>query len=478
MINSNITRLGFIQGFVFVATSLALASCAFAQSEEVSKPNIVLIIGDDISADDFGCYGHPNIRTPNIDKLASNGVRFTNAYLTTSQCSPTRCSVITGRYPHNTGAPNLHSPLPKGQILFPALLKEAGYYTGGSGKWHMGDYAKTAFHKVLGGYSWKTGGEEHWIPSLEQREKDKPFFMWLASSDAHRPFMPDKEAKPHTLEDAIIPPYLVDTPGVRKDMAQYYDEVSRMDRYVGLVVAELKRQNVYDNTCIIFMTDNGRPMVRCKTRLLDSGIKTPLIVHWPKGLKEKGTVCDSLVSVLDIAPMIVELAGLKSPDTFQGVSMAPLLNSPKKTIRKCVFAEHNWHAQTAHERMVRKGDYVYIRNSLPNQPAIFHKDSECPQKDLREWNKAGKLTPAQFDPLLSPRPAEELFNVKKDFHQLKTLVGNPEYLEVLKVMRALMDDWKERTGDTEPPKDLAKKRNKFVPGKAKNASKIKDSGPR
>ncbi len=106
------------------------------------------MIGDDISVEDFGCYGHPNIRTPNVDKRAGGGIRFTNAYLTTSQCSPTRCSIITGRYPHNTGAPELHTELPRGQRMFPAMLREAGYYTAAAGKWHLGEYAKSAFDRI------------------------------------------------------------------------------------------------------------------------------------------------------------------------------------------------------------------------------------------------------------------------------------------------------------------------------------------
>jgi N-sulfoglucosamine sulfohydrolase len=261
-------------------------------TEKVARPNVVLIIADDVSVSDFGCYGNPNIRTPNIDKLASDGMRFTNAYLTTSQCSPTRCSIITGRYPHNTGAPELHIELPEGQIMLPAMLKQAGYHTLAVGKWHMGNYAKGAFDKVLEG---GVGGEENWVESLQLRPKEKPFFMWFASYDAHRSWQVDAEAKPHSPEDAVIPPYLIDTPESRKDMAMYYDEIQRLDRYVGLVVKELKAQGVFENTCIIFMADNGRPFPRCKTRLYDSGIKTPFIIHWPAGLNKQGVVSNSLL---------------------------------------------------------------------------------------------------------------------------------------------------------------------------------------
>ena len=254
-----------------VAIGLALASSPLARPAACDETNVVFIIGDDISVDDFGCYGHPRIQTPNVDKLAASGMRFTNAYLTTSQCSPTRCSIITGRYPHNTGAPELHTALPEGQVMFPAILKQAGYHTAAAGKWHLGNYAKRAFDKVVGGSS---GGEERWIECLRERPKDRPFFMWFASYDAHRGWSQDKGAKPHTPDDAVVPPYSIDTPEVRADMAKYYDEIQRLDRYVGLIVKELKAQEILDNTCIIFMADNGRPFPRCKTRLYDSGIKT------------------------------------------------------------------------------------------------------------------------------------------------------------------------------------------------------------
>jgi len=351
---------------ITIATvGLAYSFTVSAAVAERSRPNFVLIIGDDISVDDFGCYGHPYIRTPNVDKLAAAGLRFTNAYLTTSQCSPTRCSLITGRYPHNTGAPELHTALPEGQIMFPAMLKQAGYHTAGAGKWHLGTYARSAFERIAGG---GPGGEERWRQCLQERPEDRPFLMWFASYDAHRGWQPDSDAEPHTQADAVIPPYSIDTPGVRADMAKYYDEVGRLDRYVGVVVEELRRQGVLDDTCILFMADNGRPFPRCKTRLYDSGIKTPLIVHWPNGSVKPGSVCTSLVSAIDIAPTILNLAGLESPPSFQGVSMAALLTNPEKSIRQYVFAEHNWHGQIAHERMVRRGDYVYIRNAHPQLP--------------------------------------------------------------------------------------------------------------
>ena len=490
------TRREFLRGLgvvSFAAAGLGLSSRAAGKSDKPAGPNFVLIIGDDISVDDFGCYGHPNIRTPHVDKLAKGGLRFTNAYLTTSQCSPTRCSLITGRYPHNTGAPELHSPLPAGQVMFPAILKEAGYYTAAAGKWHMGKYARVAFDKIAGGGA---GGEERWVQCLQERPRGKPFLMWFAAYDAHRGWSPDKGAKPHTPKDAVIPPYLIDSPAARKDMAQYYDEIQRLDRYTGLVVDELKKQGVLDNTVIVFMADNGRPFPRCKTRLYDSGIKTPLVLHWPAGLKYKGKVSGSLVSTIDLGPTILELAALKTPKSFQGLSMTPLLADPKASIRKYVFAERNWHAQIAHERMVRCGDYVYIRNAHPQLPQICGLESQCPQKELRALAKQGKLTPAQMDPLLEPRPAEELFNVSDFPNHIKNIADDPDHRKVLDSLRKIMDQWQKRTGDTVPSLDEAtpdrfdrrtgkpfttkrpRRKIRLIPGQTTGASKINDPGPR
>jgi arylsulfatase len=492
MIKINITLRDFLRKLAIGILYIALSSQLFAQKTESAQPNIILIIGDDISASDFGCYGNPNIRTPNVDKLAASGMRFTNAYLTTSQCSPTRCSIITGRYPHNTGAPELHQPLQKGQIMFPVILKQAGYYTAAAGKWHMGEYAKDAFDKVVAG---SPGGEERWVECLRQRPKNKPFFIWFASFDAHRPWQLDGDARPHNPEDVVLPPYLIDTPEGRKDMAKYYDEIQRLDRYVGLVVKELEQQDVLDNTCIIFMADNGRPFPRCKTRLYDSGIKTPFVLQWPAGLKEQGSVCHSMLSVIDIAPTILELAGLKTPKSFQGLSITPLMKNPKVSIRNYAFAEHNWHGQIAHERMVRHGDYVYIRNAHPQLPQICRLDGQCPQKELREMAKQGKLTPAQMDPLLESRPAEELFNVSRDPDQIKNIAGVPEHQKVLDNLRKIMDEWQRLTGDTTPPLDKAtpdrwdrrtgepitgtsgRPQGGVVPGQTSGASNINDPGP-
>jgi len=487
------TRRNFLKTLAAGVAALGTGCQALGKSAKSSRPNFVLIIGDDISVDDFGCYGHRHIRTPNIDGLAAGGIRFTNAYLTASQCSPTRCSIISGRYPHNTGAPELHMPLAKGQPLFPLKLKQSGYYTAAVGKWHMGSYPKQAFSYRAGEKG--PGGQDNWVSCLRERPKDKPFLMWFASCDAHRPWEADEHAQPHKPTDAVIPPYMADLLDTRKDLACYYDELQRLDRYVGLVVAELKQQDVLDNTLIMFMADNGRPFPRCKTWLYDSGIKTPFVVHWPKGITKPGSPCNSLVSAIDIAPTILELARLQAPSSMQGVSFVSLLKDPNRQIRQYAFAEHNWHDQAAHERMVRWKNYIYIRNAHPELDNLVAAHWNClSYKDLFRLRQQGKLTPAQADVFCSPRPAEALFDVSSDYHQLNNLVGDANHRKALEHLRQCMDQWQHRTADTVPEhftqdrfdrqtgkalfKGLVPSERGIIPGSQRDAQNINDPGPR
>jgi N-sulfoglucosamine sulfohydrolase len=389
----------------------------------------------------------------------------------------------------------LHMALPAGQPLFPEKLMQAGYYCVQAGKWHLGDFAKSGFNKVWDMEGGGPGGEERWIECLQNRPKDKPFFLWLASTDAHRPWKPDKSLPQHQPDDAIIPPYLIDTPAGRVDMALYYDEIQRLDHYVGKVVEELKRQDELENTCIIFMADNGRPFPRCKTRLYDSGIKTPLIFHWPDGIQYKDKMSRSLVSAIDIAPTILEFAGLKSAKEIQGISMVPILKEPDTKIRQYVFAEHNWHVQIAHERMVRWQDYVYIRNAHPQLPQVCTLEDQCPSKELREFYAQGKTTAAQADPLIAPRPAEELYILNDDPYQLLNQVNNPDHQAALNKLRRVMDEWQQRTGDSVPSlADATPDRHNRetgeryysgsrpptgeLPGESREATLINDPGPR
>ncbi len=464
---------------------LTLASLAAA----AERPNFVFFLADDVSAEDIGCYGNAALKTPNIDRLAAAGLRFTNAYLTISSCSPSRCSMITGRYPHNTGAPELHTSLPPGSVLYPKFLKDAGYFTVLSGKHHMGKVANAAFSKITKGGG--PGSEEDWVQNLKTRPKGQPFFFWYASTDAHRAWTgASKNLRHYKPEEVTVPPYLVDGPKTRADLCGYYHEVSRFDHFVGLVVAELKSQGVLENTVIIVTADNGRPFPRAKTRLYDSGVKPPFVVHAPQ-TAARG-VTSSLVSSIDISATVLELAGLPVDQRIQGVSFAPILADSAAVVREVVFAEHNWHVYSNHERMVRFGDWLYIRNNMPDQQNLcleaLNPDSG---KELVAAHRAGTLTPAQLNIFWNPCPEEELYRVSTDPDQLRNLASNPENQPLLGRMRAALSDWKEQTGDSIPSKPTPdrdarpgaprKDRKSFkrgeMPGDATNATSINHPGP-
>lgn len=442
----------------FFLSSLSAGLLLTSGLKAEKKPNIILIIADDVSYDDVGCYGNAVVRTPNIDRLAEEGMRFDNAFLATSSSSPSRCCIITGKYPHSTGAAELHTPLPASEIPFPLLLKENGYYTAQAGKWHMGTSVHRAFDRYTdeNGYKNGNGGEDNWERFLHERPKDKPFFLWLASHDAHRPWgadeFADESRRSHDSAEINVPLYLADTPETRRDLSSYYNEIARFDFYVGKVREELERQQVYENTVIIVMADNGRPFPRCKTRVYDSGMKTPFIVSWPSGIKNKGSVSESLISAVDIAPTLMELAGVQIPSFVQGESFVKILWNPNKEIRSFVFSEHNWHDYEAYERMVRTKEFLYVFNGRPNLTNCGPADSKKSpsQHSLNMLRDKGRLTEAQADVFVTPRPYEELYRVREDSLQLINLASLPQYQSELEKCRKILKQWQEETEDTLP----------------------------
>lgn len=466
----------------FALLAFAVFSC-FAQADD--RPNFIFFITDDVGWNDLGCYGNEFVKTPNLDALAGRGMRFDNAYLTISSCSPSRCSIITSRYPHNTGAPELHTPLPDDQVRFPKLLRDAGYYTMLSGKNHIAKLTET-FETISGGG--KPSGSEDWVELLANRPEDRPFFAWFASYDAHRDWQIDDGNHIYDPAEIEVPPFLYDGPMTRQDLADYYHEVTRTDTTMGKLVAELKRQGIEDNTYIIYMADNGRPFPRCKARLYDSGIKTPFLMACPG--KIEPAVSESLISSIDVGPTVLDLAGVEKNKMMQGVSLVPVLENPSATVRDIAFAEQNWHVFQAHQRAVRTGDFLFIRNAFPDlQVLSMESDPSFPTgEELWAKHAAGELNENQKDIFQKPRPVRELYQVSDDPLQLNNLAGKEEFAEILTEMEGLLDDWTETTGDTVPTdptldrqtingkKDRNHKHREF-PGAAKKATEITAAGP-
>jgi N-sulfoglucosamine sulfohydrolase len=455
-------------GSILLVAWLSTVVCSPAA--ESSRPNFVILIADDMGWEDCGPYGNRNVRAPNIDRLAREGMRFDRAILTTSSCSPSRASILTGRYPHNTDAEQLHWPLPREQVTFVEQLKAKGYWTAAAGKWHLGPHMKNRFDIVAeagtAGFQLPSDGNAkrkkmvdpedesgcaNWLPALRSRPKDKRFFLWLAALDPHRDYQQNAVANPHKPAQVIVPPYLPDTPAVRRDLALYYDEIARLDENIGKILSELETQGVASNTVVIFMADNGRPFPRCKTTVYDSGVKAPFIVRWP-GKVKAGTVCASLISSIDLAPTLMELAGLEPLKTVQGRSFAPLLGNPSLKIRDYAFAEHNWHDYDAHQRAVRTERFKYIRSfdaNLPNTPPADAVRSPTFQA-MRQLRDAGKLSPEQKTCFTKPKPDEELYDCDADPHELRNLAKDPAHAETLKRLRDELARWQAETRDPMP----------------------------
>jgi len=295
-------RMHASQLFVFVCLVTILSNRSFGDE----RPNFVVFVADDMAWDDCGAYGNPVIRTPNMDRLAAEGMRFDRAYLTCSSCSPSRCSMLTGRYPHATGAGELHLPLPKEQTMLTKPLMDAGYWTAAVGKWHLGqavedqvDYRKRSSPAAMG---------NAWVKALKDRPVGQPFFLWAAHSDPHRGYEPGAVNPPHDPAKVVVPPFFPDASRVREDLALYYDEVSRFDEHIGMVLQELKQQELEKNTFVLVISDNGRPFPHCKTRVHVHGVRIPFIVRWQHRFAA-GQVARTVFSTVCIAPTVRDLRG-------------------------------------------------------------------------------------------------------------------------------------------------------------------------
>lgn len=472
------------------------------------KPNVILFIADDVSWNDYGCYGNQFARTPSIDRLASDGLRFTNAFLTASSCSPSRASIITGRYPHNNGkAAELHLPIASHLPWFPERMREAGYYTALVGKNHMkrdkspaGENPKKVFDLVDNGQLPDNhGAEGKWVKTLKNRPREKPFFFWFASTDAHRGWDADREWKKeygtrHTPEKVVVPAYLVDDLETRQDLASYYNEITRFDYYIGQVVQQLRQEQELENTLILVMADNGRPFPRAKTRLHDSGMKTALVAHWPRGIRSKGGSAAGLVSAIDIAPTLLEMAGIEVPQTFQGISFLPVFTDPQRVVRQYAFSEHNWHDYEAHGRSIRDNrGHLYIINRRPDKAWQGPADSvrSPSHRSLIQGRDLGKLTKAQKDVFAAPRANVELFEASSDPLQLTNLSARRSMKAIESSLKGKLLQWSRETLDSVPAEisgdsfdretgnRLKIKQYRFTtPGQDTGASRSNQPGPR
>lgn len=409
-----------------------------------APPNILVFVADDAGWRDFGAYGNEVIRTPNVDALAETGLKVERAFLTTPQCSPSRISILTGKYPHATGAEDLHMNLPADEVLVPSYLRSAGYFTGHMRKQHYGPNGNEQF-------DWYSPDLSSTFPNFLDERDDRPFFLWVGFSDPHRPYSEGAIENPHDPANVKVRPYLADTPSTRRDLARYYDEISRMDGQIGRFVDELEERDVRENTLIVFLSDNGSPFPRAKGSLYDAGIRTPLIFNWPAEI-EAGLTYDGLTSVVDLAPTFLEIADVTPPERMQGSSIAEVMRDTSVPGRDFVFSERNWHDTDAHMRSLRTDRYKLITNGYPNRPFPIAADiGDSPAwMSLLAKKRNGTLNERQARLFELPRPAVEVYDLREDPEEFENVAGTPEYDATIDSLTQVLHRWKQETGDFPP----------------------------
>jgi N-sulfoglucosamine sulfohydrolase len=415
-----------------------------AQAGSSARPNILVLVADDLGWRDTGVYGNHGIRTPNIDRLARSGLLVRFAFGTSPQCSPSRIGILSGKYSHATRTEDLHTPLPDGERLLPSYLQERGYFTGMMAKTHLGPNGERQFQW----YSLKTAEA---FPEFLDSAGARPFFLWVAFHDPHRPYQQGAVANPHSPSQVTVTPYLADTPETRADLALYYDATARMDGEIGRILAELDRRKLREKTLVVFLSDNGAPFPREKGTLYDSGTRTPLLFSW-SGVIRPGIRYDrGLVSTVDLAPTLLEVADAKIPDGLQGQSFLELLTRPDTFAgRQYVFSERNWHDCDEHQRAVRTLRFKLIRTDAYTELPL------CTSADigaspsflaLRARAKAGRLTSAQRRLFEAPRARLELYDLRSDPWEIRNVADDPRYAKQVRHLAAVLQDWMENTDD-------------------------------
>ncbi len=439
------------------------------RSSSAEPPNILFMLSDDHSYPFVGCYGDRNVRTPNLDRLAAEGMRFHRFFVTAPQCVPARASFMSGRSPVAIRMIRFTSPLPSEVVTFPELLRSrAGYFTGVGGRsYHLDGPSRTRpeISAVLAAHHLRTfsnrvdrlavGSDEEAVVQLQrfldQCPHDRPWFFWLNFSDPHHPWTAPANLRPDP--GALnVPPYLPDLPAVREELADYCAEVNRLDASVGRALAVLERKGWATNTLVVFAGDNGLALPGGKGSLHDPGCRVPFLVRWP-GMVRPGAECDVLLSGEDLAPTLLEAAGVPPPPEMSGRSFLAVLRGEKFEPREHVFLMRGPHGSAPvrtdvpssaydQSRAVRSVRYKLIYNCTP-----WVRYQPVDSAGGRAWTamnaaaEAGRLTPEFIARYFStPRPVYELYDLDEDPAELHNRAGDPALAEVERgLRRALME---------------------------------------
>jgi arylsulfatase A-like enzyme len=447
--------------------ALLTVATAAPQPGPSLRPNILVIIADDWGYPHAGSYGDRVVKTPTFDRVAREGVLFRNAFVAAPSCTPSRASLLTGRPPHQLAeGGNLWGSLPASFEVYPDLLERAGYTVGHTRKgWGPGNFE-------AGGRSRNPAGPQFgsFDGFLAQAPKDKPFCFWFGSTDPHRPYEPGREATPGLKAEAVaVPGFLPDTLEVRNDILDYYFEVERLDREAGAILRTLERAGQLDNTIVVFTSDNGMPFPRAKANLYDGGTHVPLAIRFP-GKARAGQRRDDFVVLTDLAPTLLEAAGLAPLPAMTGRTLMPLLAGARQPNRDHVFVERERHAQVRRgdlsypARAVRTERFLYIRNFRPDRwPAgdpekhfavgPFGDIDGGPSKAVLLSRRAESAIAGAFALATAKRPAEELYDLRKDPDQLINVAGRREYQSTLPPLKAMLEKWMRETHDPRVAQD-------------------------
>ncbi len=415
------------------------ASVMAAEESTTTRPNILWITIEDWSAD-LSCYGTKGIRTPHIDKLASQGVRYERAFTTSPVCSTSRSAMMTGFHQNYIGAQQHREydkkPLPHGIRPIPHLFAEAGYFTAlMSGKVDC-NFLPDKRSQLFMGKDW------------EERKEGQPFFARITFGGTHRPWKRDPQ-RPIDINDVEIPPYYPDTPFVRRDWANGLEQMQLVDRQVGALLQRLDEEGLADSTIVFFIGDHGRCHIRGKQFLYDGGIRIPMIMRCPEkfaaGEVKPGSVSDDLVMSLDICATILEAAAIEPPVPLHGSS----LFSDAVSSRKYIFAARDRMGDT-HDAMraIRSKDYKLILNLMPERAWCQYsgyKEGAYPiLSEMNVLNLKGKLTPSQAAFFAPMKPEVELFDLRNDSHEVNNVADDPKYAKIRATLQAELQEWRTR----------------------------------
>ena len=460
------TRRDFLKTIGLGAAALLAGRLAGAGAEAASrKPNIVLYLSDDHGLEFSGCYGNKAIQTPNIDALAEQGIRLDRAFAASPTCAPSRSVIYTGLYPARNGAMGNHTTCKPGTRSLPSYLKALGYRVVLANKVHIGprtvfdfEFLKAAMPRNpkhprryrAEGLNVETVGR--FLAAHAKEHPDQPLCLILAENSPHVIWEPNKTYDPAKLP---VPPYMVDTAKTRAGLANYYQDITTMDKRIGAVTASLKKHGYEDNTLFIYTSDQGPEWPHCKWTVYDTGLRVPFVARWPGKIKP-GAVSDAMISFVDVTPTFIDVAGGKGPEGLDGRSFKDVLLGKAKVFRERIYACHTGDGSmnVFPQRCVRTKRYKYVLNLRPENTWTTHftklKGIPNSHADIWDtWVEKSKTDPkaAKLVDIIQHHKAEELYDTEADPYELANLAGREELKGVLEKMRGDLKKWMRSQGD-------------------------------